>query len=571
MRIVSPEDGYTPLRDGESGELQVRGPMLFTRYYNNPIATEQSFVEGGWFRTGDLGIIEHGKLRLSGRIKDTIIIHGVSYGIPELETYLQGEEAGGLIIDSHLVVAPFRAPNQDTESFVVFYAPDFDFYSDDTSKESLLQVAALLQKAHTYIKSVCVKMVTLAPYQIVPIPMEQLSKEKSTLGKLSRAKLVKQYSEGAFNRHLDRVDTLLKLGRSEKFVRAATGSVAEKICKIYEGIFSLEVGSVSAEDNFFEMGGTSIDTIRWVSSRKCARDFPDRFLFYRLKREVEMAMKLPEEIPILRILLHPTPNLLSTLVNKILNPSASDANVYDPIVPLQTTGDKAPIFFVHPGVGEVLVFVNLAKYFYGERPFYAFRARGFDKGHPVFTSVAEMVDCYADAMQRVQPHGPYAIAGYSYGGVVAFEVAKVIESRGEEVKFVGLVNIPPHIAYRMHEIDYTAGMLSLSYFLGLVTKQDAEDLVEPFKRFPKEEQVQKVFDMAPPHRLDELQLSIPKFDHWTMVAGSLTGCGKSYVPSGSVGEYSVSILLLLQVIHRLFQRPWTSSTPFPSREQKQTG
>jgi hypothetical protein len=51
-------------------------------------------------------------------------------------------------------------------------------------------------------------------------------------------------------------------------------------------------------------------------------------------------MQLPDEIPILRILLHPTPNLLSTLVDQILNPLASDASVYDPIVPLQITGDK---------------------------------------------------------------------------------------------------------------------------------------------------------------------------------------------------------------------------------------
>ena len=262
MRIVSSEDGCTPLRDGESGELQLRGPVLFTKYYNNPTATEESFVEGGWFRTGDLGIIEDGKLRLSGRIKDTIIVHGVSYGIPELETYLQSKEAEGLITDSYLVVAPFRAANQDTESFIVFYAPSFDFYSENATQESDLFVATLLHKAHTYIKNVCIKMVTLAPNQIIPIPVVQLSKEKSTLGKLSRAKLVKQYSAGVFSKHLNRVDTLLKLGRSEKFVGAAPGSVAEKICAIFGGIFNLEVGSVSAEDNFFEMGGTSIDVIR---------------------------------------------------------------------------------------------------------------------------------------------------------------------------------------------------------------------------------------------------------------------------------------------------------------------
>ena len=263
MRVVSPEDGRTPLRDGESGELQLRGPMLFVKYYNNPTATEESFAEGGWFRTGDLGVIRNGELSLSGRIKDTIIVHGVSYGIQELETYLQGKEAGGLIADSHLVVAPFRGADQDTETFIVFYTPDFDFYhSDNAVQESDLQAAALLRKAHTHIKTVCVKMVTLAPFQIIPIPMEQLVKEKSSLGKLSRSKLVEQYSEGAFDQHLDRANALLELGRSKTFVKAATGSIAESICKIFEGIFSLKAGSVSAEDNFFEMGGTSIDTIR---------------------------------------------------------------------------------------------------------------------------------------------------------------------------------------------------------------------------------------------------------------------------------------------------------------------
>ena len=47
---------------------------------------------------------------------------------------------------------------------------------------------------------------------------------------------------------------------------------------------------------------------------------------------------------------------------------------------------------------------------------------------------------------------------------------------GDEVKFTGLINIPPHIADRMHEIDWTSGMLNLAYFLGLVSKQDAVDL-----------------------------------------------------------------------------------------------
>lgn len=107
------------------------------------------------------------------------------------------------------------------------------------------------------------------------------------------------------------------------------------------------------------------------------------------------------------------------------------------------------------------------------------------------------------------------------------------------VKFTGLVNIPPSIADRMHEIDYVSGMLNLSYFLSLITQDDANRLAAPLRQLPtREEQLQYVWDMAPPERLHELQLSIPKIDHWVGIATSLIECGKGYLPGGSVGSYS---------------------------------
>ncbi len=109
---------------------------------------------------------------------------------------------------------------------------------------------------------------------------------------------------------------------------------------------------------------------------------------------------------------------------------------------MQLSGEKTPLFCVHPGVGEVLVFVNLAQYFVGDRPFYALRARGLNEGEQPFTSFAEMVETYVAAIRKRQPHGPYAVAGYSFGGAVAFEIAKVLEAAGERVDFVGSFNLP---------------------------------------------------------------------------------------------------------------------------------
>ncbi|KAG2106151.1 atromentin synthetase [Suillus discolor] len=504
MRIVDPADGLTLRPDGESGELQVRGPMVFVRYYNNAEATSSSFVEGGWYRTGDVGIVENGIMRLSGRIKDTVIVHGVSYGIPELETHLQTVEG---VTHSFLGAAPYRAPGQETEGFIIFYSPTFDLDGADASSK--------LFATHRALRDICVKMITLPPQLIVPIPVNQM--EKTTLGKLSRARLISLFKQGQLAKHIARSEELLSEARGATFVAPST-ETEKALSKIYAGIFNLAESEMSASDNFFELGGTSIDVIR-------------------LKREGEAHFDLPE-IPTIQILKHPVISSLANYVDSLLSKD-SQTEEYDPIVPLQLTGNKTPIFFVHPGVGEVLIFVNLAKYFQNERPFYALRARGFEPGHPFFTSMDEMVSCYATAVKRTQATGPYAIAGYSYGGVVAFEVAKRLEAMGEEVKFVGLINIPPHIADRMHEIDWTGGMLNLSYFLGLVSKHDANDLAPALRPMTRKEQLEVVWKLSPPDRLVELQLTPEKLDHWVDIAGSLIECGKDYNPSGSVSATDV--------------------------------
>jgi acyl-CoA synthetase (AMP-forming)/AMP-acid ligase II len=248
MRIVDPADGTTLRPDGESGELQVRGPMVFVRYYNNAEATSSSFIEGGWYRTGDVGIIENGVMRLSGRIKDTVIVHGVSYGIPELETYLQTVEG---VTHSFLAAAPYRAPGQETEGFVIFYSPTFDLDGADASTK--------LFATHRALRDICVKMITLPPQFIIPIPVNQM--EKTTLGKLSRARLVSLFKQGGLAKHIARAEELLSEARGVSFVTPST-ETEKALAKIYAGIFNLAESEVSASDNFFELGGTSIDVIR---------------------------------------------------------------------------------------------------------------------------------------------------------------------------------------------------------------------------------------------------------------------------------------------------------------------
>ena len=82
-------------------------------------------------------------------------------------------------------------------------------------------------------------------------------------------------------------------------------------------------------------------------------------------------------------------------------------------------------------------------------------------------------------------------------------------------------------------------MLNLSYFLGLASKHDANDLAPALRQLSRKEQLEVTWKLSPPECLVELQLTQEKLDHWVDIAGSLIECGKDYNPSGSVCESHV--------------------------------
>jgi acyl-CoA synthetase (AMP-forming)/AMP-acid ligase II len=94
VRIAHPET-LAPLPVGEIGEIQARGPMVMEGYYNNPQATAETIIEGGWLRTGDLGFLrEDGRLVIAGgRLRDMIIRGGENIYPAEIENVLQQHEA----------------------------------------------------------------------------------------------------------------------------------------------------------------------------------------------------------------------------------------------------------------------------------------------------------------------------------------------------------------------------------------------------------------------------------------------------------------------------------------------
>lgn len=90
VRVVDPDDPTTDVPAGEKGELVVRGPQVFSGYWNKPEATAEVFVDG-WFRTGDIvRIDEDGFVSIVDRIKDLVITGGFNVSPTEVEDALRG-------------------------------------------------------------------------------------------------------------------------------------------------------------------------------------------------------------------------------------------------------------------------------------------------------------------------------------------------------------------------------------------------------------------------------------------------------------------------------------------------
>jgi aspartate racemase len=112
-------------------------------------------------------------------------------------------------------------------------------------------------------------------------------------------------------------------------------------------------------------------------------------------------------------------------------------------VPIRSTGYKRPLFFMPEQRGDVLAYRQLVSSLDQDRPVYGIQCVGLDGRETPRTSIEAVATDCIEALRRVQPHGPYLLAGYCFGGVVAFEVGAQLVAAGEEVEFLGIIDATP--------------------------------------------------------------------------------------------------------------------------------
>jgi len=189
MRIVDNENQV--VEENTIGSLQVKGASVTIGYYQNPQANQEVFTSDGWFNTGDLGFLDQGRLTITGRIKDVIIINGLNYYCHEIEAAV--EEITGVEV-SYTGACAVRQPGSNTDKLAIFFHTAFD---DDQSLLTLLKE----------IRACIVNKLRINPDYLIPVDKEIIP--KTAIGKIQRSQLSQRFQTGEFQSIIKRIDILL--------------------------------------------------------------------------------------------------------------------------------------------------------------------------------------------------------------------------------------------------------------------------------------------------------------------------------------------------------------------------
>jgi thioesterase domain-containing protein/acyl carrier protein len=187
---------------------------------------------------------------------------------------------------------------------------------------------------------------------------------------------------------------------------------------------TLQVHPIGIRDDLFDLGADSLTAVALVS-------------------QIEASLNI--HIAPVTLIQAPTIEQLAAILRK-----TKGSGVWSSLVPIQPTGSKLPFFWVHGDISNAF----LPRYLGADQPFYGLAHQSQDGNPAKHTHVESIAAYYLQEIRSVQANGPYFLGGYSFGAIVAFEVAQQITKGGEEVELLVLLD-PPNLG--RSNVSFTRG------------------------------------------------------------------------------------------------------------------
>jgi amino acid adenylation domain-containing protein len=461
-----------PARLGETGELYIAGTALARGYLNDSNLTEERFATVGAlgpprraYRTGDLARFrEDGALLIQGRVDDQMKVRGYRIEPGEIERRLVEHPK---IVDAVVAAVPSAGSGGETR-LVAFIK------TTETIDVRLLR--------HFVRDALPVFMVPNSFIELETFPL-------TPNGKVDRNQLASSATE--IPQPLD----VLEVPNEN----SAPRDLEIVLREAFATVLSIGTTSFSLDDDFFELGGTSVQALRlfmlieqrlkvtlplstlvtystvrdlasvigarWSTAYNGPRyewervlsnlwaeilgmDHVDRSAnFFSLSDDRNVALVMLAQLETIHGVKVTLAELHEVETVAGLAALTEGRASRSTLVPLTTTGTTTPFFCIAGSGGLALSFLSLARQLGPEQPFYGVQAHGLERrGLIDFTLSRAAARCLTD-IRRVQATGPYLIGGHSLGGVLALMVAQQLAEEGEEVALLALLD--PDISRRM--------------------------------------------------------------------------------------------------------------------------
>jgi acyl-CoA synthetase (AMP-forming)/AMP-acid ligase II/acyl carrier protein len=199
LRITDENNVVLPER--RIGSLQMRGPFTMLGYLNNPEANAAVFVGDGWFESGDLGFIHEGRLTITGRKKEMIVVRGANFYCYEIEDAVNSLTG---VRPTFTGVCAVDDPLTGSESLAVFFVPEQERHSG--ARRDSLSLGAPMAALVLSVRECIVREFGVTPAYVVPLTQDEFP--KTTSGKIQRAELRRALQVGVFETRLRRLDIL---------------------------------------------------------------------------------------------------------------------------------------------------------------------------------------------------------------------------------------------------------------------------------------------------------------------------------------------------------------------------
>lgn len=201
----------------------------------------------------------------------------------------------------------------------------------------------------------------------------------------------------------------LHFGDQSSYAAPQTNTEKE-IVKIWEEL--LNIKDIGIDDNFFELGGHSLIAIQFM---------------------IQIEKVNNHGLPLATLFEYPTVRSLARLFDGQSRPTN-----YTSLVPIKPTGSKTPIYIVHGGGYNVLNFSGIGLHVDNEQPVFGIQAQGLDGIEEPMDNMEDIARYYIESILVQNPTGPFALAGYSFGGYVVIEMARQLRLLGHEIKLLAI-------------------------------------------------------------------------------------------------------------------------------------